>query len=523
MTLKTSYYMGADIGTTGCRVSIYDTAGGLAASASSEYALQVPQVGWAEQDPEAIHSAFLSTLAEALKGFAQPVEQIRALTFSAVFHSIFPVNQEGKPLHPMLIFADSRAQSCLGEIREGLDVDALYARTACPLHPMYPFAKLLWFKRHQPELFATAHKFVSIKEFILHRLSGQFVVDRSLATGTGVFNSQALAWDEEALRFLGLSESKLSEVRPTTYIFPKWSNDLLGLPASVRLVVGAGDGVLSTLGAGAIGPGQYTAMIGTSGAVRLCTDKPRTDKKTKNWCYNLTEDIWVVGGAINNGGMAFRWARDKFAANEQFVAKKLNLDAYDVLSRYAEQKPAGSDGLVFLPFLMGERSPHWNANARGVLFGLNMNHGKRHLIRATLEGVLYSMFSVLNSLRNLVPDETNAKVEIRASGSFTRSHFWVQMMADVFGHPIILPGEPEGSVFGAAALGMLATGHLKSAAAIRDLVGKPRAVFTPNPVNHEVYKKLFRIYERVYRSLVDDFEEISALQNELSQNTKPKH
>jgi len=520
MSSSTSYFIGADIGTTGCRVSIYDTQGGLAASASAEYALQVPQVGWAEQDPEVIYSSFLTTAAEALKAFPHPLTEIRALTFSTVFHSIFPVDQEGQPLHPMLIFADTRAQACLPEIRQALDTDALYSRTACPLHPMYPFAKLLWFKRERPEIFAAAHKFVSIKEFILHRLTGKFVVDRSIASGTGVFDSQSLKWDTVALKFLGMPESKFSEIQSTTYVFSDWASDVLKLPRTVKLVTGAGDGVLSTLGAGATGPGQYTAMIGTSGAVRLCTDKPRTDKVTKNWCYNLTDDIWVVGGAINNGGLAFRWARDKFAANEQFVAKKLNLDAYDVLARYAEQKPAGSDGLIFLPFLSGERSPHWNANARGVLFGLNLNHGKRHLIRATLEGVLYSMYSMFASLKNLVPDETNAKVEIRASGSFTRSHFWVQMMADVFGHPITLPGDPEGSAFGAAGLGMLATGYVKTAGDIRNLVGKPRQVFTPNLENHEIYKKLYRIYERVYRSLVADFDEISALQTELFQTKK---
>lgn len=520
METQTSYFIGADIGTTGCRVTVYDARGGMAASASAEYALNVPQVGWAEQDPEVIYASFQDTFSRALKGFKGSLNDIRALTFSAVFHSVFPVDEAGQPLHPMLIFADSRAQSCLAEIREAVDVEALYTRTACPLHPMYPFAKLLWFKRNRAELFAKAHKFVSIKELILHRLTGQFVVDRSIATGTGLYDSQKLGWDTEALKFLGLAENRLSEVVSTTHVFGRWASEKLGLPPTVKLVTGAGDGVLSTLGAGATGPGQYTAMIGTSGAVRLCTDRPRTDKATKNWCYNLTDGIWVVGGAINNGGLAFRWARDKFAANEQFVANKLNLDAYEVLARYAEQKPAGSDGLVFLPFLMGERSPHWNANARGVLFGLNMNHGKRHLIRATLEGVLYSMFSVFASLRTLVPDDTKAKVEVRASGSFTRSPFWVQMMADVFGHPITLPGEPEGSVFGAAALGMLATGHLKTASAIGELVGKPRAVFTPNPKHHEIYKKLYRIYERVYRSLTSDFEEIAALQSELTLNKK---
>jgi len=511
-----TYFVGADVGTTGCRVCIYRGDGHLEASASAEYPLQVPRVGWAEQDPEAIYQAFRKTFSEALARFTPPRAQIRALAFSSVFHSIFPISKDGMPLHPMLIFADSRAQVCLPEIRTAVNTDSLYARTGCPLHPMYPLAKILWFRREKPELFALAAKFVSIKEFIIFRLTGQYAVDASLASGTGLFDFNQRAWDAEALKLVGITTDKLSPIYSTTHAIENWASESLGLPAGVPLILGAGDGVLSTLGAGAIGPGQYTAMIGTSGAVRVCSDRPRTDTVTKNWCYNLTDKIWVTGGAITNGGLAFRWARDKFAATEEYVAEKLNLDPYEVLGRYAEQKPAGSEGLVFLPFLSGERSPHWNANARGVLFGLNLNHGTRHLIRATLEGVLYSMYSVFLSLKKLHPDEARAAVEIRASGSFTRSPFWVQMMADVFGYPITLPGDPEGSAFGAAALGMLATGFLESPMAIRDLVGKPRAVFTPNPNNHEVYTKLFQVYERVYGRLLEEFDEISKLQNELS-------
>jgi gluconokinase len=506
---------GLDIGTTGCRVSFFRADGTPLASAHAEYPLDVPRVGWAEQDPELIFTTLRRVFAEALAALPAPATAVRALTFSSVLHSIFPVNERGEPLHPMLTFADTRAQGVLGALAEAVDTDALYRRTGCPLHPMYPLAKILWFRHERPELFRAAAKFVSIKEYVLHRLTGEWLVDASLASGSGLFDNRRLDWDSEALAAVGITPDRLSAIRPTTHVVTRWASDAFGMPPEVPLVLGAGDGMLSTLGAGAVGKGQYTAMIGTSGAVRLCVDAPLTDPKSRNWCYNLCDDLWIVGGAINNGGLAFRWARDKFAANEQHVAEKLNLDTYEVLSRYAEQKPAGSDGLVFLPFLTGERSPHWNANARGVLFGLNLNHGKRHLMRATLEGILYSMYSVFRSLRDLAGDD--AAVEIRSSGSFSRSNVWVQMMADVFGHPIVLPGPPEGSAFGAAALGMIATGRLGRPDDVRKIVGAPKAIARPNATHHERYQKLYGIYERVYRNLLDEFDEIARLQRELAE------
>lgn len=510
-------FAGVDVGTTGCRVAFYGADGSDVASASAEYPLESPRIGWAEQDPELIASTLRRVFAEGLAKLEYPPSHVRAVTFSSVLHSIFPVNERGEPMHRMLTFADTRAQAVLPEIRASVDVDALYRRTGCPLHPMYPLAKILWFRRERPELFRTASKFVSIKEYLLHQLTGQWMVDASLASGTGLCNLSRLQWDDEALRLLELPPSKLSPIFPTTHVVSRWNGHLFGLPSDVPLVLGAGDGMLSTLGAGAVGPGQYTAMIGTSGAVRLCVNAPMTDPLSKNFCYNLADGLWVAGGAINNGGLAFRWARDKFARTEQQVAERLNLDTYEVLSRYAEQKPAGSDGLVFLPFLTGERSPHWNANARGVLFGLNIHHGKRHLMRATLEGILYSMYSVFRSLRQLAADD--APVEIRSSGSFARSNVWVQMMADVFGHPIVPPGPPEGSAFGAAALGMVATGRLARPVDVRTITGKPKATVMPVAEHHERYRKLFAIYERVYRNLVDEFDEIARLQREFSEES----
>lgn len=515
MSFRDDFYIGVDIGTTGCRVSIYNGEGKLASSSSAEYPLYIPQAGWAEQDPEGIYSAFIANLTNALRDFGHPVEKIKSLAFSSVLHSILPVASDGTPLHPLLIWADSRSQSQVAELEKLLPAKDLYERTGCPLHPMYPLAKLLWLKQERPEIYQKAYKFISIKEFLIYRLTETFVVDRSLASGTGLYNFKDGSWDKECLKLLELSTDKLSPIYPTTHILNEWHSAKLGLPSNLPLVLGAGDGVLSTLGAGAINPGQYTAMIGTSGAIRLTTRKPLTNWETKNWCYNLTEDLWVIGGAISNGGLALRWARDKFAHTEQYVAEKLNLDPYDVLGRYAQAKPAGSDGLIFLPFFAGERSPYWNANARGVLFGLNLNHGKRHFMRATFEGILYSMYSVFKSLQKFSATVKTGEVEIRASGSFTRSPFWVQMMADIFGYPITMPGDPQGSVFGAALMGMMAVGALKSIDEARNIIGKPRAIYQPNEKNHRIYQQLYAIYERVYRNLIKEFDAISEFQNAL--------
>jgi gluconokinase len=515
MSENVNYFIGVDIGTTGCRVCIFSANGDLASVSDAEYPLEIPQAGWAEQDPEVIYAAFCHTLSTALGKFPHPAHQIKGMGFSAVFHSLFPVDEAGAALHPMLTWADSRSQANLKSISEHTDLRSLYERTGCPLHPMYPLAKLLWFKTDRPEIFKRAHKFVSIKEFLIHRLTGEFLVDKSIASGTGLFNSKQGNWDAGCLHLVGLPAEKLSKIVSTTHTIAKWKQTEFGLDPGVTIVMGAGDGVLSTLGAGAIAPHQFTAMIGTSGAVRLPSLVPKTDWATKNWCYALTDDLWITGGAISNGGLALRWARDKFARTEQYVAEKLHLDPYDVLARYAERKPPGSDGLILLPFFAGERSPYWNAHARGVLFGLNLNHGKRHLMRATLEGICYSMYSVFRSLRKISP-ASDQELEIKASGSFTRSAFWVQMMADVFGHPITVPGVPEGSVFGAAVMAMLGTGEIKSLGDIRTLMGPPRAIYQPNRKNHEIYTRLFDIYERVYKNLINEFDAIAEIQNELA-------
>lgn len=508
--------MGVDIGTTGCRAVIYRTDGSRLSGETAEYPLYTPKAEWAEQDPDEIYEAFLHVVRQSMAASGLQPQELAGICFSSVMHSIFPVDREGRPLYPMLIWADSRSQSYVDQIRREPEWEAVYHKTGCPLHPMYPFYKLMWFKEERPDLFRQTWKFIGIKEYICFRLLGKYVIDKSVASTTGLYNIHAMEWDGAILDRIGISSDMLSAVMPTTHVEYGIHRELaasLGIASDTPVVLGAADGIMSNLGSGAVSPGQVTAMIGTSGAIRGLVSQPKTDPAMRTWCYHMTETHWVVGGAINNGGMALRWARDKLADAERQMAEKAGIDVYDLLSRYAGEKNPGADGLLMLPLFTGERAPYYNANARGVLFGLNLNHGKRHMVRAVMEGVVYSLAQVFHVLED-VAGETG---EIRASGSFTRSPLWVQMMADVFGRVITVPGEPQGAAFGAAVLGMVALGMMDDIAGVNRLIPVEKE-YVPDMANHRYYREMLALYGRIFNKLQPEFDEIARLQREWGRN-----
>lgn len=247
--------------------------------------------------------------------------------------------------------------------------------------------------------------------------------------------------------------------------------------------------------------------IGTSGAVRGVVREPVTDPQGRLFCYALKEDFWVVGGAINNGGIMFRWVRDQLATAEAEEGRRRGMDPYDYLTALAREVSAGSDGLIFLPLLSGERAPYWNANARGVFFGLSLYHQKKHMIRAVLEGVMYRIHSVVKALEEL----GGPTREVRASGGFARSPFWLQMMADVLGTDVAVPNTIESSGLGAAQLGMLALGEIADFSSVHDWMHVEQSL-QASERNHEIYRQLTKIYNRVYHQLKDEFDAIAAFQ-----------
>ena len=288
----------------------------------------------------------------------------------------------------------------------------------------------------------------------------------------------------------------------------------LGIDAATPFVVGANDGVLSNLGVNAIKPKEVAVTIGTSGAMRTVVDRPVTDASARTFCYALTQRHWVIGGSVNNGGVIFRWVRDEFAASECETAKRLGIDPYEVLTRIAERVVPGCEGLLFHPYLAGERAPLWNANLRGSFFGLAMHHRKEHMIRAVLEGVIFNLYSILPAM-----EEAIGKVDlIKATGGFARSGLWRQMMADVFDRTVIVPESFESSCLGAAVLGLYALGRIDSLDAVADMVGATHR-HTPIEQNVAVYRELLPIFLSIPVKLDDEYRSIAAFQQGVSSAT----
>ncbi|MDR3518849.1 MAG: gluconokinase [Azospirillaceae bacterium] len=510
--------LGVDIGTTSTKAVMFTVDGGIVAQHAVEYPLLTPVPGAAEQDPQQIFDAVLTAIRVTVARAAVEVPDIAArlagVSFSAAMHSVIAVDAAGTPLTRSITWMDSRAVDWARRLRDEFGGHQIYLRTGTPIHPMSPLAKLLWLKHEQPDLFRRAARFVGIKEYVLFRLFGRWVVDHSIASATGLFNLVALDWDAGALDLLGLGADRLSTPVATTFILDGLAADIarsLGLRPGTPFIVGANDGVLSNLGLGAIQPGQVAVTIGTSGAMRTVIDTPRTDPSGRTFCYALTARHWVIGGPVNNGGIIFRWVRDELAASETETAKRLGIDPYAVLTRIAERVPAGCEGLIFHPYLAGERAPLWNADLRGSYFGLAMHHHKEHMIRAVLEGVIFNLYSILPAVESLIGPTRR----IMATGGFARSRLWRQMMADVFNREVTVPQSIESSCLGAAVLGLLALGRIPSLDVVSDMVGSVHE-HQPIPGNVQVYSRLWPIFEALPRKLEQEYREITRFQRDPS-------
>ena len=473
-TPESPYFLGIDMGTTGIRAVVFDAEAQVVAAARQDCRLYAPHAGWAEQDPDEVLAATNAVVRAAAARTAETLgvrrPPIAAISFSAILHTIIPVDHRGVALGRAIIWADTRSLPFADEIKREYDAHGLYSRTGCPVHPMYSPAKLRWYRTHQPRSSGKRARFITIKEYVQADWLGPVPVDYSLASGTGLLDLATREWDAESLATAGIGPERLASLVDTTAVvgtLPAATAERLGLAPGCPVVSGAGDGPLSTLGTGCVEPGQYTAMVATSGAVRAVADQPVTDPQGRNWCYYLAEGRWVAGCAINNAGLAVRWLRDQVLAAPPAPGEAGNPTvSADEVDRWAAAVPPGADGLIVLPFLTGERSPYWNAAARGVVFGLSLAHHRGHLVRAMLEGIGYRMRSILDALTEVAGPVS----EVRAAGGFVGSPVWMQIVADVLDQPLHLPVTQEASALGAAMLAMRATGHVERFAELLQFV-----------------------------------------------------
>ncbi|EHN59785.1 gluconokinase [Oenococcus kitaharae] len=505
-----NYVIGMDIGTTSTKGVLYDTNGKVILQAEKLYPLYRDASGMAEEDPEEIFEAVLACLQDILRHADLKKNHLAAVSFSSVNQSLIVLDDQHRPLTRVITWADTRAAKYADQLKADGRGKSLYEHTGTPIHPMSLLCKLLWLKTEKKDIYDQAAYFGGIKEYVFYRLFGVWQMDISVASCTGIFNIFKLDWDAQALALTGAKRSQLPKIvdgyQQTKGMNPDFAKRL-GYPTETPFVQGAFDGALSNLGVGAIEKGEMAVTIGTSGGIRVVTDHPVIDPKERVFCYALTRKMWVVGGPVNNGGVVFRWARDNLFDAEQSTAALLKKDAYTLLTDIAQTVPAGAGGLLFLPFLGGERAPIWDANARGAFFGLTQMHTRANMIRAVLEGIVYNLYTVLLALEEVVGKGKT----ILATGGFTQSPFCRQILADVFEQPITIPENFESSCLGAAVMGMVSTGLVDNLNVVKQFVG-PTKTYAPDPKNFRAYRELMPIYIRLSRQLKDEYKNIADFQ-----------
>lgn len=500
-----------EIGTGAIRVAAFDLKGNMIGSSKGSYPTFHSKPGFSEQDPEQIFITMLYILKNFLNEKIHPKKYtIVSICFSSAMHSVLAIDKNGVPLGNAIVWSDNRAKKEADNLKDSSFGKSLYKNTGTPIHAMSPLNKITWIKNNDKDQFATAQKFLSIKTYIIQQLTGEYVVDHSVASATGMLNIYSLEWDDIALKHAGITKENLADVVPVFYSPKKLKKEYqtsLGLNNKVKLLVGSSDGCMATLGAGVWDDRKATITLEESGAIRVVGKEIVQDKQQRLFNYVLTEGRYVSGGPTNNVGSVFEWYAKQFGD----FRKAFDLeDCMENLINDAGKVAAGSEGLIFLPYLQGERAPIWNANARGVYFGLNIKHEQRHFVRATIEGIMYAFYSIGKTLE----EHRNFKC-LSANGTFAAYPLWMQIMADVFNKPVFIKENsgPDSVACGGFLLSATELGIYKNLDEAAQKV-KLAESFHPQQTSHNVYMKHFEIFEKLSTKLFDEFEAIADLQQE---------
>lgn len=497
-----------DINTSAVKIAAYDFSGNLIGFKKGTYSILYPFADQSEQDPEQVFITVLFVLKDLIKEQILPYNhKIESLVFSASMHSVLPIDSKGNPIGNAIIWADNRAKNEAERIKNSKNGKSIYENSGTPIHAMSPLAKIDWIKNMEPERFKKTSKFISIKEYVIYQFTNQYLVDYSMASATGLFNINKLKWEQDSLDISGL---KIEQFSDYCSIF---NNELqlkpglarsLQIPKNTKLIIGSTDGCLATLGSGVYGKGQATISISYSGAVRVAGSQTIKDENNRFFNYVLDRDVYISGGPTNNAGVVLEWFASNFRNHPIILDFE---DAVEELFKEATLVKSGSNGLLFLPYLLGERAPIWDSNARGSYFGINIKHQAKHFLRATIEGIIFEIYSIGKIL-----EQYREIDKLYLTGKYASLPICAGIISDVFGKPVIISNETENVNKGAALLGLIDNGvfnNLEEAAKSIQV----KNIFEPSSVNHETYQKLFEIFQRLTQKLSEEFEMIEKLQN----------
>jgi gluconokinase len=485
--MQQSYILGIDIGTGSTKAVALNRSGDVLGRVQEHYS-SISEGEKSEQDVFIVFAAFQQCVKRLVGELQAPPE---AIALSSAMHSVLAVDENGKPLTNAILWSDTRSSGIADALRHAAIGEELYKNTGTPLHSMSPLCKIKWLQQNEPHVFSGAAKFISVKEFIWQQLFGEYVIDHSLASATGLFNVLQLQWDETALSIAGIDATRLSRPVPVTYQkqgLSEASARAMNLPTEALFFIGGSDGCLANLGSLCLAPSEAAVTIGTSAAVRITSAVPVQNIERMVFNYLLNEKTFVCGGAVNNGGNVFQWLLEGLFLHHSSVK------TYDQLFALLATVPAGSEGLLFLPYLHGERAPIWDEKSCGVFMGIRPVHTLAHFARAAAEGVCFALLHILSSLEEVVGEVK----QIAVSGGVIHANEMMQLLADVTGKKLLIQTADDASAIGAAYLAQKAMGMIDDFTAIEE---KPAATFFPQPENGLRYQKLFSIYKLLYPSL----------------------
>lgn len=491
--------IGADIGTTNAKAIAFDAEGREIARGDELVPLLHADGGAAEQDPRAVYAAATAALAQAARAAHQLGYAVERVGLSAAMHSLLPVSADGTPLANAMTWMDTRAGDEARALWATPEGKALYERTGTPVAAMAPLAKLLWLRRQQPKLFQTAYKFVSLKEWVWHQWFGEWCVDASLASATGMYHLRARDWDTEALALAGIGPERLSRIVPTTYARAELRDPSLhaaGISPEARFNVGASDGVLANLGVGAIDPETMVLTIGTSLAVRTGTREPVADPASQLFCYVLDAGRFIAGGPSNSGGIVLDWLYHKVLGTQGQSQRQGQPDDAGFSRMIAAAGATRAEHLLCLPYVAGERAPFWQSGARAVFFGLDLEDTAATLMRAAVEGIIFNAYWIASGLFARL----GRPQRVLATGKVLESAWIRQLVADVFGIPVQFRGAVDASVLGAATLANIATGLWSWEQALARDVHEQATTSMPTD-RHEAYIRQFERFRTLAQAL----------------------
>ena len=491
--------LGIDIGTSSCKVAAFTADGRVAASATEDYPVYYPQTGWAQQNPEDWWEGIAGAVRKILKTPGIARENIAGIGLDGQSWSAVAVDSEGQVLLPTPIWMDTRANEICRELNEKIGAERIFSVAGNPLQPMYTTPKVIWYERMHPEAYARIDKILQSNGFLVYRLTGAITQDISQGYGWHCFDMKKGCWDLAMAKELGIPERFLPDVVPCDAVVGHVSAQAAaktGLLEGTPVVAGGLDACCGTLGAGVHKPGQTQEQGGQAGGMSICMDQYHADPRLILG-YHVVPGRWLLQGGTTGGGGAMRWFEQEFGGEERLLAEQLGMSSLDQMNRAAKEIPAGSEGLVFLPYMSGERTPIWDPDAKGVFYGMDFTKKKGHFIRALMEGVAYALRHNLE-----VAGSAGAKVEVlKAMGGSANSLLWTQIKADITGKKIEVPSSDTATTWGACLLAGKGVGLFESyEKAIADTIAT-RRVHEPSKADAQAYEKGYRTYRALYDNL----------------------